>query len=111
MRLILGDAVIAGLLVPSVASGQVNPEFGGRAKALTEARKYATVAGRLPRVLREAVQQVVIHKGKQPFGGGSTYVLIHTGQAAEYERDGYLEEAIVHEASHTAQGFKLAPVA
>jgi hypothetical protein len=29
-------------------------------------------------------------------------VLIHTGQAASYTADGFLEEALVHEASHTS---------
>jgi hypothetical protein len=81
---------------------QVNPEFGSRAKALAEARRYATVLGRMPRVLRVAVKELVIHKGKRLFGGGTTHVLIHTGQAAEYERDGVLEEIIAHEAAHTA---------
>jgi hypothetical protein len=81
---------------------QVNPEFRSRAKAQTEARKYATEVGRLPKVLRTPVRMIWIHKGVQDFGGGNDSILIHTGRSAEYERDGILEETLVHEAVHTA---------
>ena len=37
-----------------------------------------------------------------PFGGGNDNILIHTGKAAEYLRDGVLEEILIHEAAHTS---------
>ncbi len=83
------------------AEVQVNPEFGS-ALALSEARKYAEVIGRLPTSLRIEVETVWIHLGTEPFGGGNNNLLIHTGQAALYEADGILEETFVHEAAHTS---------
>ena len=38
----------------------------------------------------------------QPFGGGNNNLLIHTGQGAQYEASGILEETFVHEAAHTS---------
>lgn len=81
---------------------QVNPEFRKVGRARKLAIKYAREIGRLPRVLRSDVETVWIHRGKQPFGGGNNNLLIHTGQSASYERDGILEETLVHEASHTS---------
>lgn len=81
---------------------QVNPEFGSSGAALAEAQKFGPVIGRLPRVLRSAVQTVWIHRGRQPFGGGNNNLLIHTDQADQYVADGILEETLVHEASHTS---------
>jgi hypothetical protein len=81
---------------------QVNPEFGSQAAAQTEASKYGAVIGRLPGGLRADVQTVWIHKGVNPFGGGNNNLLIHTGQADDYVASGILEEALVHEASHTS---------
>jgi len=80
---------------------QVNPEFGSSA-AFAEAQKYGRVIGQLPTALRVDLQTVWIHKGVQPFGGGNNHLLIHTGQSELYENDGILEEAFVHEASHTS---------
>lgn len=81
---------------------QVNPEFENSVIAQTEAEKYAIAIGRLPTSLRRDVQTVWIHKGVYLFGGGNNNILIHVGQAALYENDGILEEALVHEASHTS---------
>lgn len=81
---------------------QVNPEFGTVRRSRNHAVKYAKVIGRLPRILRADVETVWIHKGNQPFGGGNNNLLIHTGQSVSYERDGILEETLVHEASHTS---------
>ncbi len=80
---------------------QVNPEFDA-AKAKALATKYAEVIGRLPKCLRADVDTVTIHAGDKPFGGGNRNLLIHTAQADSYERDGILEETLVHEASHTS---------
>ena len=85
---------------------QVNPEFGSRATALTQARKYARVIGLLPRVLRGKVKALFIHKGNKDYGGGQLrgvgHIVIHVGRTPEYERDGVLEEILVHEATHVA---------
>jgi hypothetical protein len=81
---------------------QVNAEFGSVEAAQAEAEKYAPVIGRLPTALRADVETVWIHQGEKLFGGGNDNILIHTGQAALYQRDGILEEALVHEASHTS---------
>lgn len=81
---------------------QVNPEFGKERQARKIAVKYAREIGRLPKTLRSDVRTVSIHKGVQPFGGGNNNILIHTGQTVAYERDGILEETLVHEACHTS---------
>jgi hypothetical protein len=81
---------------------QVNPEFGSVAAAMAPASQYGTEIGRLPTALRTSLQTVWIHQGVQPFGGGNNNILIHTGQGAQYIADGILEEALVHEASHTS---------
>lgn len=81
---------------------QVNAEFASVENALTEAEKYAFVIGQLPHILRVDVDEIWIHKGTQPFGGGNHSILIHTGQSTLYENDGILEETLVHEASHTS---------
>jgi hypothetical protein len=86
----------------SVVEVQVNPEFGTEAEAMTQAVRWATEVGRLPRALRRDVQTMWIHLGTQPFGGGNNNILIHTGQAQLYINDGILEEKLVHEASHTS---------
>lgn len=80
---------------------QVNPEFDA-ADALAAAEAYATALGRLPAFLRADVETVWIHRGNEDFGGGNANVLIHTSRADEYEADGVLEEALIHEAAHTS---------
>lgn len=80
----------------------INPEFGSVSAATVEAEKYAYVIGKLPYSLRIDVKQIWVHQGAQLFGGGNHSILIHTGQAASYEKSGILEETIIHEASHTS---------
>jgi hypothetical protein len=84
------------------AEFQVNPEFGDLETAQAEAESYAFTVGQLPTTLRKNVHEVTIHKGNNPFGGGTNGLLIHTEMSAEYERDGILEETLIHEASHTS---------
>jgi hypothetical protein len=84
------------------SEAQVNPEFGSIEAARAEAQQYARLIGQLPYCLRADVRAVWIHQGVQPFGGGNNSILIHTGQAVRYQRDGILEETLVHEASHTS---------
>ena len=98
--------VNAHLFSASFADGptvevQVNPEFNS-GQAQVHAIKYATELGRLPAVLLADVQKIVIHDGIQDFGGGPDYVLIHVGKTPEYEGGGFLEEILIHEASHTS---------
>ncbi|MCE7993466.1 MAG: hypothetical protein HEP71_15875 [Roseivirga sp.] len=81
---------------------QVNQEFESVSKALPYARKYARAVGFLTTELRKDVQTIWIHKGLKLFGGGNNNILIHTEQALAYEKDGILEETLVHEASHTS---------
>lgn len=81
---------------------QVNPEFGSVEAATIEAEKYAFLIGQLPSVLRKDVNEIWIHKGTNPFGGGNKSILIHTGQTVVYENSGILEETLIHEACHTS---------
>lgn len=84
-----------------ISEAVINPEFT-LAEATTEANKYGFLIGQLPYVLRTDVNEIWIHKGVQPFGGGNYSILIHTGQSALYENDGIIEETLIHEASHTS---------
>ena len=86
----------------SIIEMQVNPEFKDKSLAEAEAKKYAWLIGQLPVVLRKDIQTSWIHKGINPYGGGNNNILIHTGQTIEYEKDGILEETLIHEASHTS---------
>ena len=82
---------------------QVNPEFKNPEDARVYAQKYAEVIGRLPKVLRKDLETVWIHRGMKLFGGGNNNILIHTDYSEKhYEKQGILEETLVHEASHTS---------
>ncbi len=95
---------------------QINQEFGSVDSARVIAQKYGFTVGQLPTCFRKDVDALWIHAGVEPFGGGNRSLLIHTGQSALYERDGILEETLVHEAAHTSldadhagsEGWKLA---
>jgi hypothetical protein len=80
---------------------QVNAEFDSTS-AMDESLFYAWAIGQLPAALRKDLESVWIHRGVQLFGGGNNNILIHTGQGQLYERDGILEETLVHEAAHTS---------
>ena len=81
---------------------QVNPELAAASLALAEASKYAESIGRLPTVLRTGVETVWLHRGRKLFGGGNKNILIHLQMAEEYIRDGFLEEALMHEGAHSS---------
>ena len=86
---------------------QVNPEFRTAEAARQQAQKYARLIGQLPRALRNSdFRTVWIHMGVELFGGRNNNVLIHTGQADWYETRGLLEEALIHEATHTSLDFR-----
>ena len=86
----------------SIIEMQVNPEFKDKSMAEIEAKKYAFLIGQLPAVLRKDIQTSWIHKGMESMGGGNNNILIHTGNTEALERDGILEETLIHEASHTS---------
>ena len=86
----------------AVVEVQVNVEFGDPVLAERHAAFYARAIGQLPAGLRSRVETVWIHQGVMPFGGGNDNILIHSGKAAEYLRDGVLEEILMHEAAHTS---------
>ncbi len=81
---------------------QVNPEFSSVESARAQADRFAPAIGRLPNALRKDLETVWIHAGTQPFGGGNRNLLIHVGQADQYDLSGILEETLVHEAAHTS---------
>lgn len=101
---VLTDAYLFNATFESetVVEIQVNAEFGDVATAERHAAFYARAIGQLPAGLRTRVETVWIHRGDMPFGGGNDNILIHTGKAAEYLRDGVLEEILMHEAAHTS---------
>lgn len=81
---------------------QINAEFGSFTNATIQAEKYAFLIGQLPKILREDVNEIWVHQGVEPFGGGNNSILIHTGQTINYENSGILEETLIHEACHTS---------
>tara|TARA_B100000073_G_scaffold89331_1_gene70187 strand:+ start:783 stop:1550 length:768 start_codon:yes stop_codon:yes gene_type:complete len=82
---------------------QVNSEFKNLADAQLVAEKFAYEIGKLPNELRKNVETVWIHKGMKPFGGGNNNILIHTDWSKKYyEKQGILEETLIHEAAHTS---------
>ena len=82
---------------------QVNPEFGSAEAARAEVDVYAPVLGRLPAVMLSRATSVQVNAGQELFGGNADgSFLIHTGQGAEYLRDGFLEEVLFHEAAHVS---------
>lgn len=81
---------------------QVNPEFNSIEKAQFQASRFAGPIGRLPTTLRSKLETVWIHMGDKSFGGGNNNILIHTERADQYISEGILEEALVHEGTHTS---------
>ena len=83
---------------------QVNPEFGSVDAARAEVDAYAPALGRLPAVMLSRALKVQVNAGNELFGGNwrDQSFLIHTGQGAEYRRDGFLEEVLFHEAAHVS---------
>ena len=80
---------------------QVNNEFENKTNAEKVALKYVEVIGKLPGIFRKDVETIWIHKGNEDFGGGNNNLLIHHDRGLEYQKNGFLEEAFLHEASHT----------
>jgi hypothetical protein len=80
----------------------VNPEFDSVDSAKMAAQKYDKVIGRIPAVLRKGIKHLTVNKGTEAFGGngGTGGLLIHTGMAKNYEKEGILAETLVHESTH-----------
>lgn len=95
-------AVTFGAEQPQMVEVQVNPEFATAAEAAAEVGKYCPAIGRLPGFMLRDVKTVWIHRGDHGFGGGNENLLIHTARGEAYIQDGVLEEAFVHEATHTS---------
>ena len=81
---------------------QVNKEFENVNTAKEVALPYLDAIGKLPSLFRKDVETIWLHKGTKGFGGGNNNLLIHHGRGLEYMKDGLLEEAFLHEASHTS---------
>ena len=79
----------------------VNTEFE-LAEANALARRYASMLGQMPMMVRATVRSMVIHDGNYPWGGGS-FVQIHTGwEDLQGEREAFAEEIMAHEVAHSA---------
>ena len=81
---------------------QVNSEFD-QVEADQKTTFYATAIGRIPAELKSLVRSVWMHRGDEAFGNDIDSILIHTGSIAQsYILDGFLEEVLVHESTHTS---------
>ncbi len=56
----------------------------------------------MPKSLRKDLKTVWIHDGDHPAGGGNNNLMLHTEATNKSLPEGKLEEALVHEASHTS---------
>lgn len=81
----------------------VNTEFSEQ-QALSEAQRFAEVHGRIPPGLRYAVDELWIHGGDEPAGGGNRSVLIHVDSAVK--KWDFVEELFLHEAAHTTLDYE-----
>lgn len=83
---------------------QVNIEFGSVEAARREVDTYAPAFGQLPAFLMTGAREVEIHGGVENHGGNThngTFH-IHSGQGETDIRNGFLEEALIHEAAHVS---------
>lgn len=80
---------------------QVNPEFT-QAIAEQHARFYAHAVGQLPAFLFRDLDTMWIHDGNDLFGGANRNILIHVQQGQYLAMYGWLEEVLLHEATHTS---------
>lgn len=80
----------------------VNGEFASRENAESSARMYAADIGRIPGFLRRDVETVYVNKGSDFLRGWTSKILIYTGDAEWLRENGWLEEALLHEAAHAS---------
>ncbi|MCA0392521.1 MAG: hypothetical protein LCH70_00140 [Proteobacteria bacterium] len=82
----------------ATAEGILNPEFGSSANARQALDQFLPAVGRLPFCLRSKVDELVIHKGDEAYGGGGNGLLLYAGRARYGEPE--YDEIVVHEAAH-----------
>lgn len=76
-------------------------EFKDTESARLIAEKYCKVVGQLPRILVNDLKTVTIRRGVYAFGGGSNNLLIYTDYDEQYyDKQGILEETLIHECTH-----------
>lgn len=81
------------------AEVQVNPELADTTAARL-AEEYARAVGRLPHAIRAGIDEIWVHDGDELFGAFGGSLLIHVAQARSYYNDGFLDEALAHQAVH-----------
>ncbi len=87
----------------SILQAQINPEFGSVDAARLQAQRYVALIGQLPKPARTNVKSFVVHQGDLDFGGDRNgSLLIHAGRSDQYDKSGYLEEILLHEACHAS---------
>lgn len=79
----------------------VNTEFTF-ASAEKLAGMYAHSLGKLPLGLRQGVKELWIHDGNNTFGAGPGHITIHHQYGHNLWVNGWLDEVMLHEATHAA---------
>lgn len=80
----------------------VDADFGSRAAAEEEARRYCGPLGRLPGVLRRGVRRLVVHRGgpdTTAFSDGGL-IVVYSENATKRVATHDLEETLFHESVH-----------
>ena len=86
----------------------VNPEFGTRAAAETEARRYTRALGQLPLTIRHGIRLFGIHDGNPTFSAGAGKIFVYADTASQRINDSHLEESLFHESVHATLDSKYA---
>ena len=89
----------------------INPEFGSVEAAQTEAMRYVHPIGQLPAILREGVQRISVHMGKEAFHAGSGQIVAYSEMTSHRKGHHHLEETIFHELVHASldDRYRLSP--
>jgi hypothetical protein len=81
---------------------QVNLELENSADNFDLMVKLAQAIGRLPKSLHTSLKTVWLHDGDYAAGGGNDNILFHKTYLQRVISNGFLEEVLLHEASHTS---------
>jgi hypothetical protein len=80
--------------------------FGSRAAALKDAKRYTSRLGKLPKIYREKIVHIVVHKGGPDTTGFAEdkghFFVIYSDNATKRIGTHDLEETLFHEASHAS---------
>jgi hypothetical protein len=80
--------------------------FGSRAAALKDAKRYTSRLGKLPKLYREKINHIVVHKGGPDTTGFAEdkghFFVIYSDNATKRIGAHDLEETFFHEASHAS---------